>query len=132
MDPGNLSTIYTALYFAQTQCEKYGLRVCSVTIDQPLYIKAAEIVASTQCLDKAVVCLGRFHLLMSYFRSIGHVMTESELTELWETVYAKASIVPILSGHVYARALRAHIHTSATLIGVLIDSPNSLQNVHKD
>ena len=58
LDPGNLSTIYTVLYFAQTQCVKYGLRVCLVTFDQPLYIKAANIVASIQCLDKVVVCLG--------------------------------------------------------------------------
>ena len=41
LDPGNVSTIYTVVYFAQTQCEKYGLRVCPVTFDQPLYIKTA-------------------------------------------------------------------------------------------
>ena len=125
--PGNLSTIYNALYFAQTQCEKYGLRVCPVTFDQPLYIKAAEIVTPTQCLDKVVVRLGGFHLLMSYLGSIGHIMTESGLPELWEIVYTKASIVHMLSGHAYARAPRAHNLISAALIGVLIDTPNSLQ-----
>jgi len=63
LDPSNLSTIYTA------QCEKHGLQVCPVTFDQPLYIKAAEIVASAQDLDKVVVRLGGFHLLMSYLGS---------------------------------------------------------------
>jgi len=71
LDPSNLCTIYTALCFAQAQCEKHGLQVCPVTFDQPLYIKAAEIVASAQDLDKVVVRLGGFHLLMSYLGSIG-------------------------------------------------------------
>ena len=66
LDPSNLSTIYTALCFAQAQCEKHGLQVCPVTFDQPLYIKAAEIVASAEDLDKVVIRLGGFHLLMSY------------------------------------------------------------------
>ncbi len=40
LDPGNLSTIYTTLSFAQDQCQKHGLGICPVTFDQPLYIKA--------------------------------------------------------------------------------------------
>jgi len=65
LDPSNLSTIYTA------QCEKHRLQVCPVTFDEPLglYIKAAEIVASAQDLDKVVVRLGGFHLLVSYLGS---------------------------------------------------------------
>jgi len=63
LDPSNLSTIYTA------QCEKHCLQVCPVTFDQPLYIKAAEIVASAQDLDKVVVRFGGFHFLMSYLGS---------------------------------------------------------------
>lgn len=132
LDPSNLSTIYTALHFAQTQCEKYDLRTCPVTFDQPLYMKATKIVASTKSLDKVIVRLGGFHLLTSYLGSIGHIMTESGIAELWETVYAKASIVHMLSGHAYSRALRAHIITSAAVIGVLIDTSNSLDNVDKD
>ena len=73
LNQSNLSALYTALCFAQAQCEKHGLQVCPVTFDQPLYIKAAEIVASAQDLDKVVVRLGGFHLLrrMSYLGSIG-------------------------------------------------------------
>jgi len=66
LDPSNLRAIYTALCFAQAQCKKHGLQVCPVTFDQPLYIKAAEIVASAQDLYNVVVRLGGFHLLMSY------------------------------------------------------------------
>jgi len=70
-DPSNLSALYTAVCFEQTQCEKHGLQICPVTLDQPLYIMAAEIVASAQDLDKVVVRLGGFHLLMLYLGSIG-------------------------------------------------------------
>jgi len=58
LDPSNPSTIYTALCFAQKECEKHGLRICPVTFDQPLYLKAAEIVAASQNLDKIIVRLG--------------------------------------------------------------------------
>ena len=43
-DPSQTDTIYSALCFAQMLSEKYGLGLCPVTFDQPLYIKAAEIV----------------------------------------------------------------------------------------
>lgn len=133
LEPSNPSTIYTALCFAQSQCESYGLKVCPVTFDQPLYIKAAEIVASsTEHLDKVIVRLGGFHLLMSYLGSIGQIMAGSGLAELWEQVYAKGSIVHMLTGHAFSRALRAHIITSSALIGVLMGSPGTLDNIDKD
>ena len=132
LDPSNLSTIYTALCFAQKQCENYGLRVCPVTFDQPLYIKAAEIVASSRDLDKVIVRLGGFHLLMSYLGSICHIMTGSGLAELWEQVYAKGSVIHMLSGHAFSRSLRAHILTSSALIGVLLGTPGTLDRIDKD
>lgn len=91
------------------------MRICPVTFDQPLYIKAAEIVAASQGLDRVIVCLGGFHLLMSYLGSIGQIMTGSGLAELWESVYAKGSVIHMLSGHAFSRAL---ILASAALIAV--------------
>ena len=46
-DPSKPDTIYSALSFAQNLAEKYELGVCPVTFDQPLYIKAVEIVLSS-------------------------------------------------------------------------------------
>ena len=132
LDPSNPSTIYTALRFAQQQCEKHGLKVYPVTFDQPLYIKAADIVLSSNDLDKVVVRLGGFHLLMSYLGSIGQIMAGSGLSDLWERVYAKGSVLHMLSGHAFSRALRAHILTSAALIGVLMNTPNTLDKINKD
>lgn len=45
-------------------------------------------------------------------------MTGSGLAELWETVYAKGTVIHMISGHAFSRALRAHIVTSTALIGV--------------
>ena len=121
-----------ALCFAQSQCEKHDLRICAVTFDQPLYIKAAEIVASSQDLDKVIVRLGGFHLLMSYLGSIGHIMDGSGLAELWETVYTKGSVIHMQSGHAFSRSLRAHILTASALIGVLMGPPGTLDSIDKD
>ena len=127
LDPGNLSTIYTALCFAQQQCEMHKLKVCPVTFDQPLYIKAAEIVASSPNIKNIFIRLGGFHLLMSYLGSIGQIMNVSGLETLWEAVYAKGTIVHMLSGHAFSRALRAHILTLVAIITVVVDC--SLQTI---
>ncbi len=103
LDPGNASTIYTALSFAQKQSEKYGLGTCAVTFDQPLYIKAAEIVSASPDLSKVIARLGGFHLLMSYMGSVGFIMAGSGLGTLWGTVYAPESVIHMLTGHAYAR-----------------------------
>ena len=57
------------------------------------HLLSAEIFASSQDLDKVIVRLGGFHLLMSYLGSIGHIMSGSGLAELWETVYANNSVI---------------------------------------
>ena len=112
LDPSNPSTIYTALCFAQELCEKKALKTCPVTFDQPLFLKASEIVASSSDLDRVIVCLGGLHLLMSYLGSVGQIMTGSELEELWEQVYAKGSV---LTGHAFSQAVCAHILTLLAL-----------------
>ena len=99
LQPSNPSTIYSALSFAQTQCEQNELRVCTVTFDQPLYQKASEIVAASDDLNRIVVRLGGFHLLMSYLGSIGHIMSGSGLEDLWKRVYARDSVPHMLTGN---------------------------------
>lgn len=132
LDPSNPSTIYTALSFAQTQSEKHNLNICPVTFDQPLYQKASEIVAASKDLDKVIVRLGGFHLLMSYLGSIGQIMTDSGLAELWERVYAKGSVVHMLTGHAFSRAVRAHILTLLALIRVLLEKADWESQTNKN
>ena len=132
LDPSNPSTIYTALCFVQTQSEKYNLKICPVTFDQPLYQKASEIVAASRDLDKVMVRLGGFHLLMSFLGSIGHIMAQSGLAELWERVYAKGSVVHMLTGHAFSRAVRAHILTVLALISLLLEKSDWANHTNKD
>lgn len=109
--PSQNDTILTALRLASEKCRIHGQKTCIVTFDQPLYIKAKEIVANCQDTDlsNVVVRLGGFHLLMSYMGTIGVIMSGSGLKELLSTIYAENSIDKMLSGHAYARAVRAHI-----------------------
>lgn len=78
-DPNQPVTIYSALSFVQQLSVRYKLGAVSVTFDQPLYIKASEIVESSPDLTSIFIRLGGFHLMMSYLGSAGHIMSESEL-----------------------------------------------------
>ncbi|GBL86295.1 hypothetical protein AVEN_132016-1 [Araneus ventricosus] len=68
---------------------------CIVTIDQPPFIKAMDIVSQDEIddLTKVIVRLGRFHLLMSYMGAVGKVMGGSGLEEMGYKVFAKNAIV---------------------------------------
>lgn len=59
LDPSNPNAIYTALCFAQEQCERHGLQICLVAFDQPLYQKASEIVTASEDLEKSY-CASRW------------------------------------------------------------------------
>lgn len=62
-------------------------------------------------------------MLMSYMGSIGYIMAGSGLEALWETVYAPNTVVHMLTGHAYARALRAHLLTSAAIVSLIVNQP---------
>lgn len=119
LDPGNLTTIYSALLFAQKMARQHGQSMCAVTFDQPLYIKAAEMVASADInspLKQIWVRLGGFHLLMSFLGSIGYIMSDSGLEDMWTTIYAKNSTTAMMTGHSYARSVRAHFLSHLALM----------------
>ena len=132
MDPNNLTTIYSALRFSSDHCHKHGIATCLVTFDQPLFMKASEIVAASAELSNVVVRLGGFHLLMSYMGAVGHIMSGSGLEYLWSTVCAKSSVTHMMSGHAYARALRAHYLTQEALAKIKLNDSNCLDDVDKE
>lgn len=121
LEPSNLTTIYTALVFAAEKCQRYK-KPCIVTFDQPLFLKAVDIVEASNpnsILSNVIVRLGGFHTLMSFLGSIGHIMTGSGLEDLWRTIYAKNTVPHMISGHAYARALRGHFLTHEVL-GIML------------
>ena len=110
--------------------DRHNLRTCPVTFDQPLYIKATEIVASVTDLPNIFIRLGGFHLNMSYMGSLGFIMAGSGLESMWETVYAPNSIPHMQTGHAYARALRAHTLLAAAITSLLLENPGCLTEVN--
>ena len=129
LDTNNLTTIYTALHFAHDLCEQYGISMCPVTLDHPLYIKAVGIVNASDNLE-VIVLLGGFHLLMSFMGAIGNIVAGSGIEELCESVYAKGSLVHVMNGHAYSCALHAHFLTSSTLPSFAPDTKLFIWNQH--
>ncbi|KAB0797138.1 hypothetical protein PPYR_08132 [Photinus pyralis] len=122
LDPSNPTAIYSSLVFALKLCKKFNMKTCIATFDQPLFVKATEIVLAsnpTDDLSQVVVRLGTFHLIMSFMGAIGFTMSGSGLEELWATVYAGNSIPHLINGHAYSRALRAHLLTQSALTQLL-------------
>lgn len=122
--PNNYDAIYTVLSYAAERIENKKQKVAFVTLDQPLYLKAKEIIHSTDDpkLRNVVVRLGGFHLAMSFLGSIGHIMDGSGLKELFSEIYAPAFVDKILAGHAYSRAVRAHILVHCALVQMIITS----------
>lgn len=97
----------------------------TVTFDQPLYIKACDIISScpeNSDLSTIIVRLGGFHLLMSFMGCIGYIMDGSGLKELFSVVYAAASVDKMLTGHAYARALRGHVLVHLALAKIVLST----------
>ncbi|KAJ8678150.1 hypothetical protein QAD02_013937 [Eretmocerus hayati] len=112
--PSNLTTLYTFICHAVETTEKLGQKMAVFTADQPLYYKLRLLVAWIQIQNHGIPpeildrC-GGFHLLMSNMGSMCHIMLGSGLEDMWCTVHAQDSMKKMLTGHAYARALRAHI-----------------------
>lgn len=75
-----------------------------------LYIKSRDIIAATKLsnITEVVVRLGGFHMILSFLGCIGYIMAGSGIKEALSTIYAEKTVDTILSGHAYARAVRAH------------------------
>ena len=82
--------IYSTFRFVVSQARFYNVTPV-LTFDRPLYWKALTIIQSQPNgteLNQTVLCLGGFHMQMSFLGSIGHLMAGSGLQELLEVVYA--------------------------------------------
>ena len=87
-----------------------------VAFDQPLWLKVMEIVSTEtvhQSLANVIILLGNFHTQISF--SIGYIMENSGLSEIFEICYAKNSIKYILNGKADGRAVCAHNLLSSIL-----------------
>lgn len=93
--PSNYDIIYTVLNFASKKCTTMNQNTCFVTFDQPLYIKARDVVEKTLMFLNVIVRLGDFHLLISFMGAIRYIMVGSRLKELFSIIYAPNTVEKI-------------------------------------
>ena len=87
--------------------------------DTETWLKATGIIKEE---NLNITCrLGGFHTVMSFLGSIGYLMDGSGIGELFEEIYAENSVIHMLSGKAYARALRAHLLVQNALFSIIID-----------
>ena len=88
---GNKETcIYSVLLFVTEQSKKLSVTTPTITFDQPLWIKALEIITAKK-ID-VVPLLGGFHMLMPFYGSIGTIMAGSGISILFECVYGRNTV----------------------------------------
>lgn len=119
LNPSDESCVYSTLLFVKDQCKLYdGLTPC-ITFDQPLWLKATEIIKAKSL---QIVCrLGGFHTMMSFLGSIGTMMKGSGLSECLETIYGANAVKHMMSGKALSRALRGHFLIESVLVSKLIN-----------
>ena len=95
LSPTEPTCIYT-LEFVIDQAKSLNSRKAVLTFDQPLWIKATEIVNFKSM--NIVLILGGFHLMMSFMGSIGSLMKGSGLSEAFSTCYGINAIEHMMPG----------------------------------
>ena len=114
LNPSNETCIYSTLLFVQEQAEQLNIVTPCVTFDQPLYIKADDIIKSATL--NVIVRLGGFHTLMSFLGSIGCLIGGSGLEDIFELNYCPQTVGHILNGKAVSIAIHAHFLLEAALM----------------
>jgi hypothetical protein len=118
MDPSDMTCIFSTLCFFAEQAKKLNIETPVVTFDQPLWLRATEIVRAKSM--NVVLILGGFHLMMSYMGSLGFIMRGSGLSEALQQIYGPNAVDHLLSGKAVSRAVRAHLLTESALTTKLL------------
>ena len=120
LDPTDMSCIYSTLMFVLSQAKTLNVKTPCLTFDQPLWLKATEIVQALSL--RMVLILGGFHTMMSFVGSIGNLMDGSGLTDCLQNVFASNSVPKIMDGKAISRALRGHFLIESSLCTILLST----------
>jgi len=118
LSPSDMSCIYSTLLFVSEQAKFLGLTTPCITFDQPLYIKAVDIVAADKL--NIVVRLGGFHTLMNFMGAVGSIMRGSGLEEVFELLYGTKTLEHVMTGKAYVRAIHGHMIVHSALTNMLL------------
>ena len=122
MDPTNETCIYSTLHYIAGLSKKFNT-LPVVTFDQPLWWKAMLIVHAEDegsYVKKTVLRLGGLHIEMSFLGAIGHLMTDTGLKEVLQTVFADTTVPHMLNGKALSRAIRGHMLTETALTALIV------------
>ncbi len=120
LNPSDPICIYSTLLYVESQAKKLNIVTPCITFDQPLWIKAMDIITNK---SMNIVCrLGGFHTLMSFMGSIGKMMKGSGLEESLQVVYGENTVQHMMTGKAVSRGLRGHFLVEAALMNRLISS----------
>lgn len=107
---GKICILYTLNFICDLAIKHHVPLI--ITLDQPLYWKAAEIIRDSpksSHLKSIVLMLGCFHKFMNLFGAIGTLMEGSELRNIMEVVYSSNAVQRMMSGKSVQRAFRGHL-----------------------
>ena len=113
LNPSDSTCIYSVLNFISSQANTLGIQTPILTFDQPLWLRAMEIVRAKSL--PIVLILGGFHLMMSYLGRIGGIMKGSGLTDALNLIYGTNAVEHMISGKAVSRALRGHFLVESPL-----------------
>lgn len=74
LPPSSFNCINSVLIHATGENKKLGLKMGFVTFDQPLYLRARNIVEKSLSELQIVVRLGSIYLLMTFMETKGYIM----------------------------------------------------------
>ncbi len=77
LNPSDETCVYSTLLYIQGQAERLNIPTPCITFDQPLWLKAVEIIKAKSM--NTVCRLSGFHTMMSFMGSIGAMMKGSGL-----------------------------------------------------
>jgi hypothetical protein len=118
LSPSDMTCVWSTLMFVAKQAEVLNVTTACIAFDQPLYIKALDIVLAEEM--KMVVRLGSFHTLMNFMGAVGSIMRGSGLENAFECIYGKCTVEHVMSGKAYSRAVRGHILVQSSLVSMLL------------
>ena len=108
-----------ALYSLLSFVSKLNVPFPSITFDQPLYVKACNIVSSMNM--NIFLGLVGFHQFMSFLGSIGCLMEGSGLRAALENLYAPVTVGLMFSGKAFTREIRGQILCASVILSLLLE-----------
>ena len=96
-----------------------GIPTPSITFDQPLWLKAVEVVSSKKL--NIVVRLGDFNCLMTFAGNFAASMEGSRLEKLLQQVFGTNTVNHMMSGKAISRALLEHYLMYSALYMILFN-----------